>query len=682
MKKISLIIVLLFINNNNFASNFGTTGIIEIPSSRMLDDGDMKITFSNQEIANITNITYQATPWLQTTFRYNYGKYQDRSYSAKITIFNEGNNHPEVAIGVKDLLGTGLFSSEYIVASKNVDNFDISLGLGWGRLSERNSLKNPLIVINNSFENRFDVNGGGRYGGKLRSNSFFKGSNAGVFGGIVYKIPHLNLKLLAEYNTDSYSQEISSGAMNSNSPLSYGIQWTGIKGFDFNIHHLMGNEIAFSVSSTIATKSPPPKHDHDKFYSSLDGHELSNAPQSYNLDSWYDRLLHDFEQSGLLLRSASISSDNLEVTIELSNFRYGLTADAIQRALTLTQIHIPNNINKINILLNENGYKSLIIEYTRNNLLNKFIMSNNPASLELSPPSNIANPIYITKIKTPSLTINANLATRFQLFDPDKPLKHQVYLKIGSVIGISQSLKLVGSYALDINNNFDTIRGSASRLEHVRTDINRYLVEGQSGIESLYLEKYSTIKDAIYYRLYLGVLESMYSGLGIEVFYQPYKSRIAFGGTINRVIKRGYKRDFELLNYKTTTGFLSIYYASPFYNYDLALHVGKYLAKDKGATFEVRRTFDNGFSIGAFATLTDVSAADYGEGSFDKGLTFRIPFDSFSIKNTKSSFSTMIRSLQRDGGQRLDDFSGRLWHDLRNVRYDSLQNNKGRMQPK
>ena len=96
----------------------------------------------------------------------------------------------------------------------------------------------------------------------------------------------------------------------------------------------------------------------------------------------------------------------------------------------------------------------------------------------------------------------------------------------------------------------------------------------------------------------------------------------------------------------------------------------------------MRRTFDNGFSVGAFATFTNVSAADFGEGSFDKGLYFSIPFDSFLPGNQKGSYSTFIRSLQRDGGQKLDNFTGRLWFDLRTVRYDSFMNNKNRMIPK
>ena len=56
--------------------------------------------------------------------------------------------------------------------------------------------------------------------------------------------------------------------------------------------------------------------------------------------------------------------------------------------------------------------------------------------------------------------------------------------------------------------------------------------------------------------------------------------------------------------------------------------------------------------------------------------------DFFSKNNTKSGIATVIRSVQRDGGQKLDDYSGRLWHDLRNVRYDNLTNNRSRISVK
>ena len=43
------------------------------------------------------------------------------------------------------------------------------------------------------------------------------------------------------------------------------------------------------------------------------------------------------------------------------------------------------------------------------------------------------------------------------------------------------------------------------------------------------------------------------------------------------------------------------------------------------ATFSLSRTFNNGWEIGAYATLTDVKFSTFGEGSFDKGITLKAP---------------------------------------------------------
>lgn len=676
--------LILFISSELLASNFGITGLIDTPTARIQSDGTLKVTFSHRDIANITNITYQATPWLETTFRYTYGEsLKDRSYAAKIVILEEGRFKPNIAIGAQDILGTGEWASEYIVASKDIKNFDVTVGLGWGRLAGYNSIKNPLLRISDSFLNRDkDGNIGGRQGGKIRTDSFFSGSKAGIFGGIKYKIPNTNFKLLAEYNSDSYSREMSLGIINKNSPMSYGIEWNGLSGSILSLSHLRGNELGLAFSTILDTNLTPIKKNIQAFYSSSDKLKIPDIPKTLNFDNWYDRLLYDFEKSGLLLRKAKIYPSEKKATIEFSNFRYNLAADAINRALTLSQIHLPLEINRFDLILNENHFKVMTIRYNRNEQNNNLLDNSDYSRIKILRPDEIDNPNNYTKIRTPSLNISANIAARFQLFDPDLPLKHQVFLKIDALAHLTQNWNLSGSFAVDIDNSFDLNRGPSSRLEHVRTDISKYLVKGSSGIDSLYIEKYSSLSKNIHYRAYLGILEYMYSGAGIEILYQPFMSRFAVGGTFNRVFKRDYEREFKLLDYKTSTGFLSLYYASPFYNYDFAIHLGRYLAKDKGATIEIRRTFDNGFSIGAFVTRTDVSAADFGEGSFDKGLFFRIPFDSFTSGNTKNSFRTVLRSVQRDGGQKLDDFTGRLWFDLRNVRYDNLKNYKGRMIPK
>ena len=55
------------------------------------------------------------------------------------------------------------------------------------------------------------------------------------------------------------------------------------------------------------------------------------------------------------------------------------------------------------------------------------------------------------------------------------------------------------------------------------------------------------------------------------------------------------------------------------------------------ATFSLSRTFNNGWEIGAYATITDVEFSTYGEGSFEKGITLKAPLSWFilQVKNQK-----------------------------------------------
>ena len=53
-----------------FASDYGTTGLIDIPTARFDEDGVFAVGASIDERHRQFSVTYQATPWLQGTFRY------------------------------------------------------------------------------------------------------------------------------------------------------------------------------------------------------------------------------------------------------------------------------------------------------------------------------------------------------------------------------------------------------------------------------------------------------------------------------------------------------------------------------------------------------------------------------------------------------------------------------------
>jgi hypothetical protein len=66
-----------------------------------------------------------------------------------------------------------------------------------------------------------------------------------------------------------------------------------------------------------------------------------------------------------------------------------------------------------------------------------------------------------------------------------------------------------------------------------------------------------------------------------------------------------------------------------------------------------------------------VSAADFGEGSFDKGISLTVPLNWFLGKPSQQTISTSIRPIQRDGGARLN-VPGRLYEQVRNGHKNSI----------
>ena len=68
----------------------------------------------------------------------------------------------------------------------------------------------------------------------------------------------------------------------------------------------------------------------------------------------------------------------------------------------------------------------------------------------------------------------------------------------------------------------------------------------------------------------------MYSGLG-ERFFTNHFSPASVGLSANWVKQRDFDKTFKHLEYETVTVFAG-YWAS-FYNFDVAVHAGKYLAR-------------------------------------------------------------------------------------------------------
>ncbi|HWD25579.1 MAG TPA: YjbH domain-containing protein [Rhizomicrobium sp.] len=244
---------------------------------------------------------------------------------------------------------------------------------------------------------------------------------------------------------------------------------------------------------------------------------------------------------------------------------------------------------------------------------------------------------------------------RTGFFDPDVPLQIQVLAAADASVDVTPNLTLEGRVEANIYNNFDLNRNSNSLLPHVRSDLNLYLKDGINGIANLDAIYHGRFSREVFYEFRAGYLEDMFAGAGGQVLWRPEGERVSFGADLYEVWQRDFDRLFGVQNYHVLTGHVSMYYQSPWYGLNLAVHAGRYLAGDYGATFEVTRQFSSGIEIGAFATFTNVPFSKFGEGSFDKGLIIRIPLEWALPFYSTSEYDIHLRSLIRDGGQRLDN---------------------------
>jgi hypothetical protein len=242
---------------------------------------------------------------------------------------------------------------------------------------------------------------------------------------------------------------------------------------------------------------------------------------------------------------------------------------------------------------------------------------------------------------------------RQQLFDPLNPLGVQFLLGAAAEVELAPGLSVLGLVESNLFDDFNVTRTSDSVLPHVRSDFVNYFSKGKNGLAQLDVSYRFRLTPNVYAFARAGFLESMFAGVGGEVLWRPEGQRWAVGADAYQVWQRGFTRLFSTQNYNTLTGHINFYYASPWHDLNLMVSAGRYLAGDTGVTVQVTRRFASGVEIGAFLTRTNVSAADFGEGSFDKGIIIRIPLDFVVPVNTTASFSMDLRPLQRDGGQRL-----------------------------
>ena len=220
----------------NSYNNHGVVGLINMPTARFFNESSHGVTIYDGTPDQKITLTSSPYDWFEASFFYTnlqgkpypgfeYQDYKDKGFNLKLRLKEEGI-FPAIAIGVNDIAGTGLYSSEYLVASYGLNNVDFHLGLAWGTLNGAdNKIKNPLIDIKSSFQNRPTTYEGA--GGQFQASRYFSSEEVSPFFGLSYS---LNEKTLFKLEKDT---TLTNGFIDYESPNSdYSI------GLDLSLIHI------------------------------------------------------------------------------------------------------------------------------------------------------------------------------------------------------------------------------------------------------------------------------------------------------------------------------------------------------------------------------------------------------------------------------------------------------------
>ena len=660
---------------------YGTPGLIDMPTAQSMPDGDMSLTVNHYGEVLRNTLTFQITPRLSGTFRYSWlngfapssgeEDLYDRSFDLRYRFLDEGTYMPAMAVGLQDFGGTGVFAGEYVVATKTITpKLTVTGGIGWGRLGSSGGFDNPLGVIADGFKTRPRFNATG----EVALNTFFRG-DAALFGGVEYRpTPRLGFKL--EYSSDAYTQETARLGFDRKSPFNLSATYRFANGADLTAAYLHGSAVGVMLNYTLNPRRPAVPTGTEPAGPAVVPRGQSLALVGSDLDRTARAALAAEGQDLIALTVAGNRA-----RLKLRNTRFNAEPEALGRAARAMTGLLSPDVETISIVsVSEGGMALSEVSFQRRDLeelemaLDGSWQSFARAKITDAPGRDGAG---LLADAYPAFDFSPKAYLSPTYFDPDSPFRYDAGIELNAAFRPAPGWVLSGQIRQPLaGNRNDVTRTSESVLPHVRSDGGLY--DKAADLEITYLtgEYFFRPGRNLYGRVTAGYLERMYGGVSTELLWKPVTGHLALGAELNYAVQRDFDVLFGFQDYDIVTGHASLYYDMG-KGYRAQIDAGRYLAGDWGATVSLDREFENGFTVGAFFTLTDVSFDDFGEGSFDKGIRVTIPITWLSGDPGRGTFSQTIRPVLRDGGARLE-VRNRLYDVTRGSHANELQEDWGR----
>ena len=493
-----ILLIILFSNNitsdsfqYNSYNNHGVVGLINMPSARFFNESVHGITLYDGTPDQKITLTSSPYDWFEASFFYTnvqnkpypgfeYQDYKDKGFNLKLRIKEEGIL-PAVAIGINDIAGTGLYSSEYIVASYGIKKLDLHFGLAWGTLNGADQkIRNPLIDFDSSFENRPTTYEGA--GGQFQASRYFSSEEVSPFIGISYS---LNEKTLLKFEKDTTYTDGFIDYEQSKSDYSFGIDYSITENFVLGFSYERGN-----YSSLKFLYKNNPKTNYKKY-------QYKSAEVNQTEDK-YSKLITNLEKNGIGVNKVIETSNS--IGLELTQFRHSnlqLVEEIIYKASK--DAGIEKGIKKNLRVVDLNAVSEFDDGFEKN-----------------------SNLIYQRQEKR---SFNTSTRVRFKPFIASREefFKGAMLLENDSEYIIKDNLILHSNLKYSLADNFDDLRFPPvdTYPAQVRSDIKQYLKNIDKGIilGRAQLDYYLTPYTNHHLMFSAGILEDMFSGYGFEYLY-------------------------------------------------------------------------------------------------------------------------------------------------------------------
>lgn len=634
-----------------YSSNRGDTGLMEIPTARIMKKNSFRLGFSqadpyryyygaisplkgleiNGRITEVMGVQAADEEWED------YGNYKDKSFDIKYQIIPEGKYMSALSIGVMDPHGTRIYPSQYIVASKQIFPFDFTVGYGNGRFGDE-----PLDSQGEGI--RLDI--------LDDPGKWLDDSN--VFWGVQFA-PSEKYAFMLEYSPVKYHKQTRDPAQPEYfrdpvpSEYNFGFRYSPVKWAQMTLSYQRGDTVGFNLT-TVFDIGRPIIPIYDPPYREAPDERVSPVAK---------RLTTVLHRSGFNDIGVELAGDR--VSIQAQNQRYYYNTKAIKVMFRAVIGVLPEYVRIVQVILTQNGVPLFEFEARAEDIraLHAGRLTDEEFLYLSRVNADISEVPYLKKRHKKSLSYGVQPVIETFLNDPSGFFKYRAGLKAWTGFSPWRGGEFLGGIATYPGNNISTANEPLSIP--VRSDIALYKEEKVT-LDRLMFNQVYRLPGGMYSKLAAGLLEIEYAGVDAEAALPVLGGRLLFGISGSAVKKRDpdsmLKLEDDAVKDIFTTAFFNARVNFPGNEISFDLKAGRFLAGDNGARFKVTK-FVNGVKIWAWYTVTDTSvfSDDFNKGYNDKVLGVSIPLRLFSGADSKGTFRYSLASWTRDTGQDIEHYT-------------------------